>query len=37
MLDLENYTRVVSLEELDIEVSKILKGAQKGRTVISLD
>ena len=36
-IDLENHTRVVSLEELDMEISKILKGNQKGRTVISLD
>ena len=33
-MDLEEYSRTVSLDRIDEEVQKILKGQQVGRVVI---
>jgi alcohol dehydrogenase len=33
-LDLDEYTRILSLSEIDNEISRILKGKQVGRVVI---
>jgi hypothetical protein len=33
-MDLEEYSRTVSLDHIDEEVQKILKGQQVGRVVI---
>ena len=34
MLDLEKYSKVIPLENVDEEIEKILKGQQVGRVVI---
>ena len=33
-INLEDYSKVVSLEDIDIEIQKILNGQQVGRVVI---
>jgi NADPH:quinone reductase-like Zn-dependent oxidoreductase len=33
-LDLQDYTRILSLKEIDNEINRILKGKQVGRVVI---